>query len=105
MSYKSPIEIVYGDLKSQIEGDIYSVVQSYGINVDKHELIKALEYDRDQYDKGYADAKAEMQTAKVKRPESTLEQHQWDGTCEKCGGHVYQGYKYCQYCGARLEWK
>ena len=43
-------------------------------------------------------------TAKVKRSTSMLELHQWDGTCEICGGHVYQDYVFCQYCGARLEW-
>ena len=53
--YKSPIDIIYGQMQTQMEGDIYRAVQSYHINVDKDELIRALEYDRDQYDKGYAD--------------------------------------------------
>ena len=65
MSYKSPIEITYGDLKTRIEDNAYSVVQSYGINVDKAELLKALEYDREQYRQGYADGQKEERTAKV----------------------------------------
>ena len=56
--YKSPIEIICGDIQKQIDNDIYRVVQKYDIKVDKNELIQALQYDRDQYEKGYADGKA-----------------------------------------------
>ena len=55
--YKSPIEIICGDIKKQIDNDIYRVTQKYDIKVDKNELIQALQYDRDQYEKGYADGK------------------------------------------------
>lgn len=58
--YKSPIEILYGELETKIEKDIMRATQSYGINVDKAELIRALQYDRNQYEKGYEDAKAEL---------------------------------------------
>ena len=58
--YKSPIEIIYGQTQTQIEGDVFRAIQSYGINVDKEELIRALKYDRDQYEKGYADAMASI---------------------------------------------
>jgi hypothetical protein len=54
--YQSPIEIIYGEITSSMENDIIKVVQKYGINVDKEELLRALRYDRDQYNKGYADA-------------------------------------------------
>jgi ubiquitin len=54
--YKSPIDIIYGQMEKQMEGDILRAVQSYGINVDKEELVRALQYDRGQYEKGYADA-------------------------------------------------
>lgn len=52
--YNSPIELIAGNLQTRIENDAVKVVQSYGFNVDKVELEKALKYDRDQYDKGYA---------------------------------------------------
>lgn len=58
MMYKSPIEVVCGQLQTKFEGDVVKAVQSYNINVDKDELIKALAYDRDQYDAGYRDALA-----------------------------------------------
>ena len=59
MSYESPIEI-YRCMNNQLENDVVNVVRSYGISVDKDELIKALEYDRGQYQKGYEDAKKDM---------------------------------------------
>lgn len=53
--YKSPIEIAYGQWQTQMEGDVIRAVQSYNINVDNEELIKALAYDRGQYNAGYND--------------------------------------------------
>lgn len=57
--YKSPIDITVSDISHKIvkeqENQIYKTVQSVGVNVDKHELIRALNYDRQQYDKGYYD--------------------------------------------------
>lgn len=55
--YKSPIEFIYGQMQAQLEGDVITAVQGYGINVDKDELIRALRFDRDMYYKGYADGK------------------------------------------------
>lgn len=59
MDYKSPIEIAIGQFRleqeKRIEGDVLSAIQEYGITIDKEELIKALNYDRDQYRKGYED--------------------------------------------------
>lgn len=58
--YESPIEMIMTDIQIQIvkqqENDIYQAVQRYGIVIDKEELIKALQYDREQYMKGYKDA-------------------------------------------------
>lgn len=55
--YESPIEVIYQDIYHRInvdlEDNIYKAVINCGIQVDKEELIKALKYDRKQYDKGY----------------------------------------------------
>ena len=48
------------EMQAKIEDDIYKAIQNYGINVDKDELIKALSYDRHQYQKGYDDRDAEI---------------------------------------------
>lgn len=53
--YESPIEVVYKDLQTKVENDMFTAIQEYGISVDKEELIKALQYDRGQYEKGYHD--------------------------------------------------
>jgi hypothetical protein len=56
--YKSPIEVFENELQTQMDNDIMEVVFSYGINVDKNELVKALAYDRKQYEAGFADGRA-----------------------------------------------
>ncbi len=53
--YESPINVAMGKMQMQVEGETYRVVQEIGVNVDKEELLKALQYDRGQYDKGYKD--------------------------------------------------
>ena len=57
--YESPIEVIYKDLqmqiKEQFENQVYEAVQQCEVHVDKEELIKALQYDRRQYEKGYED--------------------------------------------------
>lgn len=62
--YKSPIELITHDIMRQfaekVDCETYKAVTQYGIHVDKEELLKALSYDRRQYEKGYADAKAEI---------------------------------------------
>lgn len=55
MNYKSPIETINQQVQAKFEGDVMELIHSYGINVDKDELIKALQYDRDQYRKGFED--------------------------------------------------
>lgn len=58
--YKPPIELVMGNLQHLIEKNVCRAVAEIGIIVDKYELIKALEYDRGQYDKGYRDGIADF---------------------------------------------
>ena len=53
--YESPINVIISKLCTQLESDCMKSVQSYGFDVDKEELAKALNYDRNQYEKGYAD--------------------------------------------------
>lgn len=59
--YESPINIyeIQRDIQQKINQDqeekVLECIHEYGINVDKEELIKALEYSREQYIKGYQD--------------------------------------------------
>lgn len=56
MKYRSPIEIISQDVQTKFEDLVMNTVYSYEIKVDKDELIKALQYDRDQYRQGFKDA-------------------------------------------------
>jgi hypothetical protein len=53
--YQSPIEMIFDDLKMQQEDHIMKAIINAKVNVDKDELIRALQYDRDQYEKGRSD--------------------------------------------------
>lgn len=102
MTYISPIEIAE-KMSNQIEKDIIEVVLSYGIKVDKDELVKALSYDRKQYEIGYADGqRAGKRTAKATRRPGAFFYRCECGyalCCEK------NDMNYCPQCGARLmEW-
>ncbi len=55
MSWESPIEIIVNQIESAWMDETFRVIQKVGINVDRNELIKALQYDRNQYEKGYED--------------------------------------------------
>ena len=71
--YESPIRMIVGEMETKMEADTMSVIQRYGIDVDKEAVAtkvkgktliyndsilprNALNYDREQYEKGYADA-------------------------------------------------
>ena len=63
--YDSPIEIFARNVSVEVENQVMKAVGKVGIHVNKEELLKALNYDRKQYDKGYRDA---MHKAKQPRP-------------------------------------
>ena len=56
--YESPIKIIQkmaDDYDEKVEGYVYRVLMHMDISVDRDELMKALEYDRKQYESGYDD--------------------------------------------------
>ena len=63
--YESPIKIIESKIDSfsnaiikQKDDAIFAEIQSsFGVELDRGELIRALQYDRDQYDKGYSNGK------------------------------------------------
>ena len=63
--YESPIEAMQKhseEITRQEENEIIMQIQeTIGVVVDKDELIKALNYDRNQYQKGYEDAKKQYE--------------------------------------------
>ena len=78
--YESPIEICMKQIRMTQDETIVRAVQDVGIFVDKDELIKALQYDRDQYEKGFADGLEAAKRELVDKIASFLEQ---DGNWEE----------------------
>lgn len=58
--YESPITIYTQQISAEYNNGILKAVQSYFPDINKDELAKALNYDRDQYKKGYADGVRNM---------------------------------------------
>ncbi len=68
--YESPIQVDFYNLEPQFKSFVEKINEGYenriiatiqeklNVQVNKEELIKALNYDREQYIKGYGDAKA-----------------------------------------------
>ena len=51
--YKSPVQLITNQMQTKLEGQILEAIQNVGVVVDKEELIKAMNYDRDQYASGF----------------------------------------------------
>lgn len=108
--YKSPIELIYKDAQYQLEDGIYKAIQQVDIKVDREELIKALKYDRDQYKKGYEDAKAERKKGKWITKSTFMPDH-YGGyyidqyVCTNCESEFFKPSKFCPNCGADLRGK
>lgn len=62
--YESPITIILKDLQKKfehnVETSVMEAIQEYDVKVDKEQLLKALNYERNQYAKGYTDCKYEI---------------------------------------------
>lgn len=74
--YEAPIKIIMQEMQAQRENQVYQAIQNIGVDVDKEELLKALSYDRNQYEKGYRAAKSEIVCCKdckyAKKSEAVL---------------------------------
>jgi len=103
--YQSPIDMIFTSMKAKVEKEVFVAIQEVGIDVKRDELLKALEYDRGQYEKGFADG------LKVNpmRPKG-----EWiEGKCVLCGTHApywqlastYYESDFCPGCGADMRRK
>ena len=101
--YESPITIISNGIQLSLKDEVYKAVKQIVIKVDRNELVKALKYDRRQYEKGYADAKMELKNGKWE----TDEEGDWH--CSECKAIIEKDeqsrhyYKYCYHCGAKME--
>lgn len=110
INYQSPIEIITNNFAVEVENKLYKAVFDVGINVDKAELIRALEYDRNQYEKGYKDAlerkKGKWMISEIQREEDTINGN-YLYICSCCNfsdTHAKtQIVPYCWHCGADMR--
>ncbi len=82
--YESPIEVLYGQMQTKIENDLLvKCSQAVEYNINKDELIKALKYDREQYEKGYSDGLNADKWISVndRLPENCIEVLVYDTDC------------------------
>lgn len=125
--YKSPLEIISSftndtayKIKTETDNLIMEAVYNVVVNVDKAELIKALEYDRDQYEKGYRDGKEDATTrapvfrkyyaldlgryirkSEISNVNSMIKVIPFCGNCE--AQLLTPRQKYCHNCGAKMD--
>lgn len=76
IDYESPVQIHLSQMQGQLEDGVCKAVQSYGIDVNKDELVKALAYDREQYNKGFRDGVRKF--AEMWKEETSNREIIWD---------------------------
>jgi len=121
--YESPIEIIddiYNVvtktvLKAAASGFdemIYNAIIHAGVKVDKGELLRALEYDRGQYEKGFEDGVNSVDAEPVRHghwvdayPDIEANPMFAYGICSICGFEqsISDELPYCPNCGAKME--
>ena len=107
--YNSPITLVQSAIETQIEDGVLKAVQEVGFDVDPKELYKALQYDRNQYDKGYSDAKRQYDRGHAHWEEFNGKTGLYL-ICSNCR-HEYkeadpcctERFNYCPNCGANMD--
>lgn len=111
--WESPINIIADEIVHKIERDaennlMHTVKQTIGFEVDKEELLKALHYDRGQYNKGFEVAKRLYKRPKGRWEKITIMDYLDDKEIFKCNQcnflkSRFTKYNYCPNCGADMK--
>ena len=101
--YEPPITLYMNEIQTQIEDNCLKAVQSYGFNVDKDELKKALDYDRGQYDKGYADARKMYERLHGEWLDIYSSHIAYKCSCCERQMPITDFFNYCPNCGAYMR--
>lgn len=77
-NWEPPITRIYEDIRNEMvrqeeENCMYAIEQSIGYKVDKEALIKALQYDKGQYDRGYMDGAKETFVGELNKLKEEIE--------------------------------
>lgn len=92
--YESPVELITKNVEHKITQQtddfiMSEITQQLSVRVDRDELIKAMKYDRQQYDKGFKDA------SKILRDICSCGRD-WKSSSS-------YDYVFCPYCGGIIE--
>ena len=111
--YESPIKMYIGQMVEQLEKAredeiIHTIHEQYAIDVNKEELIKALNYDRDQYNKGFQAGYERARTNFSPKQGEWIDDDYIVGyTCSVCGSYrtdaKVSNFKFCPDCGADMR--
>ena len=118
--YHAPIELIQDDplahltqrILDETDEVIYQTVLNTGVNVDKDELVKALQYDREQYEKGFQDGYRHGESdARIHAHWLVREtsgewgyENEFKWECSNCGcPYTSNNHNYCSQCGAWME--
>lgn len=106
--WKSPINIceeISRKIVDKLDGYIIEETRKIIPDIDKDELLKALAYDRDQYEKGYADGRADA----IRHGHWVIERGKTVMHCNSCGwayeyyGGLEEEWNYCSHCGCKMD--
>ena len=116
--YESPIDISYSDMilktmnemskkwNQESDNHVMACVNQF-VKVDKDELIRALQYDRGQYEKGYEDGKRDAVRhgywIRLNRKSFSTCDSFWQ--CSECRHESIRVTDYCPFCGAEMAAK
>ena len=125
--YISPINITQewerkepNSFGEKLDDIILSAIHKVGVEVNKEELIKAMQYDRNQYEKGYEDGKKDAvkhghwissDGSPVKWDKMNPECPERSCHCSVCGEWLTASDEYpctgiyCPNCGAKMDEK
>ena len=109
LDYEPPVMPEIRKISQKISEDqdaqiLATIQEECQIKINKFELMRALAYDRDQYRKGFEDAKK-----KFERPKGKWRQYEGNLTCLVCNAEFYDDImeytgddvpKYCPNCGS-----
>lgn len=107
-SYDPPINFAHS-IDYHLENNVYKAILNVGVVVDKDELLKALDYDRGQYEKGYKDGYHKgcvdccKCTVPVRHNGYWMPHRGDDYKCSNCGFENDHTPLYCEKCGTIMN--
>lgn len=106
MTYIPPVEVFFNHMVKQIQQQTEDtictkIIEQIGVEVDKEEMLKCLQYDRAQYEKGFADARKQFERPTAIWVDTDEYPIRWE--CSNCNTRYPHLYNFCPFCGAYTQ--